>query len=88
MKLKDRIPDEVLKEIFPKKLMGRQAQMKLYTQLKEVILSGRWEKGYKLSYEDIVQEFNVSRRVVYKAFSQMKKGRLIISKYGEGLYIA
>jgi DNA-binding GntR family transcriptional regulator len=85
---KNRIPNEVLKNIFPEKLIGRQTQMKLYTQLKEMILSGRWEKGHKLSYEDIVQDFNVSRRVVYKAFSQLKKDGLIISTRGEGLFIA
>jgi hypothetical protein len=42
---KNRIPNEVLKNIFPKKLIGRQAQMKLYTQLKEMILSGDGSKA-------------------------------------------
>jgi hypothetical protein len=41
---RDRIPDEVLKEIFPKKLNRFQSSDGIYAQLKEVILSGKLKK--------------------------------------------
>jgi hypothetical protein len=41
---RDRIPDKVLKEIFPKKLSRSQSSDEVYTQLKTMILSG-WYRG-------------------------------------------
>jgi DNA-binding FadR family transcriptional regulator len=44
-----RIPDEVLKEIFPKKLNRYEASEKVYSQLKKMILSGKLKKGGVIS---------------------------------------
>jgi len=46
---KDRIPDELLKEIFPRKLNERKAPEELYTHLKKMILSGKLKKGGKIN---------------------------------------
>ena len=64
-KSRDRIPDEVLEEIFPKKLERFGASENVYSQLKEMILAGKFKKGESLSYERIVQKFNVSRDVAH-----------------------
>jgi len=88
MKSIDRIPDEVLKEIFPKKLNRYEASEMVYSQLKKMILSGRLKKGEKLSYNGIAQHFNVSRGIAHRIISQLKKEGLIISKDKVGLFIA
>ena len=62
-----------LKEIFPKKLKRYGASEKVYSQLKEMILTGKLKKGESLSYERIVQEFNVSRDIAHGVISQLKK---------------
>ena len=84
---RDRIPDEVLKEIFPKKLSRNLSSEQIYTQLKQMILSGRLKSGQRLIQEKIAQKFNVSRMAVAIAFSQLKKDGLIISKRGKGSFI-
>jgi len=83
-----RIPDEVLKEIFPKKLKRYGASEKVYSQLKKMILTGKLKKGESLFYERIVQEFRVSRDVVHGVISQLKKDGLVISKRGVGSFVA
>jgi len=82
-----RIPDEVIKEIFPKKLSRYQSSDRVYTQLKKMILSGKLKKGERLSYEKIVHEFNVSREVAHRVISQLKKDGLLISKRGVGSFV-
>jgi DNA-binding GntR family transcriptional regulator len=84
---RDRIPDEILKEIFPRKLSRYQSPDRVYTQLKKMILSGKLKKGKKLLREEIARNFNVSETVVAKAFSQLKKDRLIIIKGRTGSFI-
>jgi len=84
----DRIPDKVLKDIFPKKLNGRKAPEELYTQLKKMILSGKLKKGQKLTYDGITLDFDVSRGIVHRVISQLKKDRLVISKWRIGLFVA
>jgi DNA-binding GntR family transcriptional regulator len=83
-----KISDEVLKEIFPKKLNRHQESERLYSQLKQMILSGKLKKGKRLTYNGIAQEFNVSRGIAHKIISQLKKERLIMSKDKVGLFIA
>lgn len=56
----DRIPDEVIKEVFPKKLEGRQARSKLYDQMKKMILSGKVKKGQRLLREEFAHLFDVN----------------------------
>lgn len=84
---RDRIPDEVLKEIFPKKLSRNLSSEQIYTQLKQMVLSGRLKSGQRLIQEKIAQKFNVSRMAVAIAFSQLKKDGLIIPKRGTGSFI-
>jgi len=78
---KGRIPDEVLKEIFPKKLNGRKAPEIVYSHLKWMILSGKLKKGKRLLREEIAQKLNVNETAVAKAFSQLKKDKLVIVKH-------
>ena len=86
-KSRNRIPDEVLKEIFPKKLSRYQPPDRIYTQLKKMILSGKLKKGGRLPYERIVHHFNVNREVAHRVISQLKKDGLIISERGVGSFI-
>jgi hypothetical protein len=85
---RDRIPVHILKEIFPKKLDGRKAPEELYTRLKKMILSGKLKKGQKLTYDGTALDFNVSRGIVHKVISQLKKDGLIISKWRKGSFVA
>jgi biotin operon repressor len=82
-----RIPDEVLDEIFPKKLKRYGASEKVYSQLKKMILKGKLKKRESLSYERIVQEFNVSRDIAHGVISQLKRDGLVISKRRAGSFV-
>jgi DNA-binding GntR family transcriptional regulator len=86
--MKNRIPDEVLKEIFPRRLNRYEASEKVYSHLKQKILSGKLKKGKRLSYDGIAQDFNVSKAIVYKVISQLKEDGLIISKWRKGSFVA
>ena len=86
-KSKDGIPDDVLKEIFPKRFNRSLATKQIYSHLRQMILSGKLKKGQKLLQEKLAQDFRVSRVTVGTAFSQLKKDGLIISKRGKGSYI-
>ena len=52
-KMNDRVSNEVLKEIFPKKLSRFQSSEQVYVQLKRMILSGKFKKGQRLLQEKI-----------------------------------
>ena len=82
-----KIPDEVLKEIFPKRLNRSLATGQIYTHLKQMILLGKLKKGQKLLQEKIAQDFRVSRVTVGIVFSKLKKDELIISRRGVGSFI-
>ena len=84
---KNRIPDEILKEIFPNKFKRSLATGQIYAHLKQMILSGKLKKGQKLLQEKIAQDFSVSRVTVGIAFSQLKKDGLTISKRGKGSFV-
>ena len=88
IKPRDRIPDEVLKEIFPRKLNRCRASEWVYTQLKQMILAGKLKKGKSLVREEIAKNFDVSEGIVSRAFSQLRKERLIISKGRRGSFVA
>ena len=85
---KNKISDEVLKEIFPRKLNRCRASEWVYTQLKQIILAGKLKKGKRLLREEIAQNFNLSEMVVSMAFSQLKKDGLVIVKAGVGSFVA
>ena len=84
---RDRIPDRLLKEIFPKKLVKGLSAEQIYVRLKKLIISGKLRKGQKLLQEKIAQGFRVSRVTVAIAFSQLKKDGLIVSKNGVGSFV-
>jgi len=84
---REKIPNEVLKEIFPRKLKRSLASEWVYSQLKQMIFSGKLKKGHKLMQDGIAQDFNVSQVAVGLAFSQLKKDGLIISKVGTGSFV-
>ena len=84
---KGRIPDKVLRGIFSGRLKRDGASEKVYSHLKQMILSGKIKKGQRLVQEKIAQEFNVSRMAVGIAFSKLKNDGLIISKRGVGSFI-
>ena len=84
----DRIPTKVLREIFPNKLKRSLASERVYTQLKQMILSGRFKKGQRLMRGEIVGSLNVSEIVVSRAFSQLKKDGLVIIKGRVGSFVA
>ena len=86
-KSRDRIPDEVLEEIFPRKLNRCRASETVYTELKQMILSGQLENGRRLVREEIAQHFNVSEMAVTRAFRQLKVDRLVISKGRVGSFV-
>ena len=77
-KAKDRIPDELLKEIFPKKLARGLSAGQIYSHLKKVIISGKLKKGQKLLKERPAQDFRARGVTVGIAFSQLKKDGLIL----------
>ena len=83
----DRIPDEVLKEIFPKKLKRDGVSEELYTNLKNMILPGKLKKGQKLIQEEVAQRFNLNKVAVFVAFSRLRKDKLIITKRGIGSFV-
>ena len=86
-KSRDRIPDEVLEEIFPKKLKRSGASEKVYSQLKKMILSGKLKKRQKLTYDGIALDFNASRGIIPKVISRLKKDGLIVSKWRKGSFV-
>jgi DNA-binding GntR family transcriptional regulator len=87
MRSGDRIPDGVLKKIFPKKFNRATASETVYMQLKQMIISEKLKKGRKLSQGKMAQDFSVSQATVAIAFSQLKKDGLVICKKGIGSFI-
>jgi DNA-binding GntR family transcriptional regulator len=87
-KSKGRVPDKVLKQIFPQKLKRSLGSERIYNQVKQMILSGKLKKGKRLFREKIGQNFNVSQTVVAEAFSRLKKDGLVIIKGGVGSFVA
>lgn len=86
--MKNKIPEDILKEIFQKKLARRNINGEVYEKLKKMILSGKLQKGERLVQEELAHSFGVSRTVVLEAFSQLKKDKLIIKKYKKGAYVS
>jgi hypothetical protein len=87
-KSRNRIPDEVLREIFPKKIKRSLGSERVYNQLKQMILSGKLKKGKRLYREKIGQDFDVGCTAVSEAFSRLKKDGLVIVKHTIGSFVA
>jgi GntR family transcriptional regulator len=86
--MKDKIPNDVLKEIFPRRLKRKLLNRKVYNELKKMILSGKWEKGQRLVQEKLAHSLDVSRQPVLLALVQLEKDKLIIRKHGKGTFIS
>ena len=82
--MKQKIPDDILKSIFQKKLQRRNINGEVYQKLKKMILSGKLEKGHRLVQEQLAHDFNVSRQTIRTALLQLKKDRLIVWKDNRG----
>ncbi len=87
-KSKAGIPVQILKEIFPKKLGRSLASDRVYSHLKQMIVSGKLRKGQRLLREKIAQKFNVSENAVSISFAKLKKDGLVIIKHGAGSFVA
>jgi len=86
--MKHKIPEEVLREIFQRKIKRRDLNGEVYNKLKKMILSGKFKKGERLIQEELSHGFDVSRTVILNAFDQLEKDKLIIRKYREGAFVS
>jgi DNA-binding GntR family transcriptional regulator len=86
--MKNVVPEEVLKEIFQRKLKRRDLNGQVYNRLKQMILSGKLKKGERLIQEKLALRFNVSRQTIIFALQQLKKDRLIVVKYKKGAFVS
>jgi DNA-binding GntR family transcriptional regulator len=59
-----------------KKFKRNLASERVYSQLKQMILSGKLKKGKNLMQDEIAQSFNVSKMAAAIAFSHNPKGRV------------
>jgi DNA-binding GntR family transcriptional regulator len=86
--MKNKIPDDVLKTIFQRKLKRKSLNGDVYQKLKKIILSGQLKDGQRLIQEEVALHFNVSRQTIRKAFLQLKKDKLVISKFRKGVFVS
>jgi DNA-binding GntR family transcriptional regulator len=86
--MKNKIPDDVLKTIFQRKLKKKSLNGDVYQKLKKIILSGQLKDGQRLIQEEIALHFNVSRQTIRNAFLQLEKDKLIISKFRKGVFVS
>ena len=84
---KNKIPDDVLKEIFQRKLKRKYVNGEVYHQLKQMISSGKLKKGERLVQEKLGLRFDVSRQTIRSAFHKLKKDGLIVWKDKEGSFV-
>jgi DNA-binding GntR family transcriptional regulator len=86
--MKNKIPDQILSEIFPKKVKRAKLSEEVYEQLKKMILSGKFKKGQRLVEEKLAHRLNVSRNPVQIAMLRLRKEKLVIWKYKKGTFVA
>ena len=87
-KSRNRIPNEVLKEIFPQKIKRSLGSERVYVQLRKMILSGKLKRGRRLYREKIAQDFDVGCTAVSEVFSRLKRDGLVIVKHTAGSFVA
>ena len=85
--MKNVVPEEVLKEIFHRRLKRSYLGSEIYDKLKKMILSGKMKKGERLIQEKLALQFNVSRQTIRTAFHQLKKDGLILWKHKDGTFV-
>ena len=86
--MKNVVPEEVLKEIFQRKLKRRNLNGEVYNKMKKMILSGKLKKGERLIQEKLALQFDVSRQTIIFALQQLKKEKLIIIKHKKGAFVS
>ena len=86
--MENRIPDEVLEEIFPEHVRRVSLSDELYIQLKRLILSGKLKKGQKLSLNKLALDLNTPIPLIRPAFQKLEKEGLIISRGKKGSFVA
>ncbi len=73
----DKVPDEVVKEIFPRRVRKQLVSEAVYGELRKMILSGKLKKGQRLIEETLALRFNVSRQPIRRAFGKLRTDGLI-----------
>jgi DNA-binding GntR family transcriptional regulator len=86
--MKNKIPDSVISDIFPRKVKRSMLSEEVYDQLKKLILSGKFKKGQRLVEEKLALRLNVSRNPVQIALLRLRKEKLVIWKYKKGTFVA
>jgi DNA-binding GntR family transcriptional regulator len=86
--MKNVVPEQVLKEIFRRKLKSRDLSGEVYDRLKKMILSGKLKKGERLVQEKLALRFDVSRQTVIFALRRLKKDKLVVVKYKRGAFVS
>ncbi|NWG02394.1 MAG: GntR family transcriptional regulator [Syntrophaceae bacterium] len=86
--MKNKIPDQVLNEIFPRKVKRPKLSEEVYNQMKKMILSGKFKKGQRLVEEKLAHQLNVSRNPIQIAIRQLRKEKLVIWKFKKGTFVA
>jgi len=85
--MKNVVPEEVLKEIFHRRLKRSYLNGEVYNKLKKMILAGKFKKGERLIQEKLALRFNVSRQTIRTVFFQLKKDGLILWKQKDGTFV-
>lgn len=86
--MKNKIPDTIIDEIFPKKVKRSVLSEEVYDQMKKMVLSGKFKKGQRLVEEKLARRLNVSRNPVQIALLRLRKENLVIWKYKKGTFVA
>lgn len=86
--MKNKIPDSVISEIFPKKVSKSKLSEEVYDQIRKLIASGRFKKGQRLVEEQLAHRLNVSRNPVQIALLRLRKEKLVVWKYKKGTFVA
>jgi DNA-binding GntR family transcriptional regulator len=85
--MKNKIPEEVISEIFPRKVKRSKLSEEVYGQLKSLILSGKIKKGQRLVEEKLSRQLNVSRNPIQIALLRLRKEKLVVWKYKKGTFV-
>ena len=85
--MKNKIPDQVINEIFPKRVKKPKLSEDVYDQMKKMILSGKFKKGQRLVEEKLAHRLNVSRNPVQIALLRLRKEKLVVWEYKKGTFV-
>jgi DNA-binding GntR family transcriptional regulator len=86
--MKNKIPDTIIDEIFPRKVKRSVLSGEVYERMKKMILSGKFKKGQRLVEEKLARRLNVSRNPVQIALLRLRKENLVFWKYKKGTFVA